>query len=135
MTLTQPGAGTHCGINVTPLIDILLVLLIVFMLITPLRSKGLTAAIPEPAIPSRDEGRRPVTLDIASDGTLRIDGTLTGRTELAQGIAAAFERGQSKIVVVRADRTLEFRQVASVIDEVAGSDHAIRFAIVAATAS
>jgi len=109
---TQPMAE----INVTPFVDVMLVLLIIFMVAAPLLTVGVPVQMPETAanaLPSDEE--EPLAVTILADGTLEIQNTPTGDAELIgrlQGIAA--ERTTDRIFL-RADGANDWNRVAQVM--------------------
>lgn len=103
-------------INVTPFVDVMLVLLIIFMVAAPLSVVGVPVDMPETsasALPSDEE--EPLTVTIEADGTLHIQETEVAESELIarlQGIAA--ERNSDKIFL-RADGANDWNRVAQIM--------------------
>lgn len=114
-------------INVTPLIDVLLVLLIIFMVIVPALPKGESARIPMPAINSLSSGS-PVVLEIfrGSDGAARfaINHQQVARQDLVERLAGIYVNRAERILFLKGDDQLSFTQVAEAIDigHAAGAD-------------
>jgi biopolymer transport protein ExbD len=117
--MTNPGASTRtqCEINVTPLIDVLLVLLIIFMIITPLAPHGLPAFIPqENTNASAAPAETPIILELRSDHSLRLNSQALSFAALATEIANLYATRANKALFIQADRDLEYRDVAHLID-------------------
>jgi biopolymer transport protein TolR len=108
-------------INVTPLIDILLVLLIIFMVIQPSTLQGLDALVPQPSrSPDRADQPQAIVVQILGDRdhgvTYKINQITLGKRELEPKLAAIFATRNNKAMFIQGDADLDFSQIAEIID-------------------
>ena len=105
------------GINVTPLVDVCLVLLIIFMVVAPLLRKGIDVDLPQTASP-KSLPEVQLTLSIRADGNVFVDQTSVPRERLAATLKASHDQAPTRPVVVDGDRHLQYQEVASVLQMV-----------------
>ena len=120
----ESSGGAMSEPNIVPFIDVLLVLIIIFMVITPLTPKGLETSIPQPAPPDQqnsDANQRTVVVSINANGTMMINQDLTDLTRLGVRLEEIFKTRAERVVFVRGDESLEFQSVAQVIDIAKGA--------------
>jgi biopolymer transport protein TolR len=118
---TFGGDGLSSEINVTPLIDVLLVLLIIFMVIAPGMPRGLNSALPSPGGRGAiDEAAdRPIFVEVKSgETTVRfvVDGVDVERAELAPRLAKLLSQTSARQMLLKADASLDFGVIAGVVD-------------------
>ena len=116
--------GPRCDINMTPMIDILLVLLIIFMVITPLTPHGLEALAPEPPDkknqPPPDQDRT-VVIVIDKDKAMHINNEDTDMDKLGPRLEAIFKTRAERVVFIKGDPDLDYETVAKAIDVAKGA--------------
>ncbi len=124
MAVGGPKSGPRCDINMTPMIDILLVLLIIFMVITPLTPHGLEALAPEPPDkknqPPPDQDRT-VVIVIDKDKSMHINNEETDMDKLGPRLEQIFKTRAERVVFVKGDPDLEYQTVARAIDVAKGA--------------
>jgi biopolymer transport protein ExbD len=114
--------------NVIPMADIMLVLLIIFMVVTPLLSKGVSvdmARVPNPIdLPDADKDDA-ILVAVTRDGTIYLGSTKVGLEDLQTHVKDALSNRVDKTVFVRSDARAKFGQVKAAVDEVraAGVDN------------
>ena len=124
------GKGYSSDINVTPMIDVLLVLLIIFMVIVPVTPKGLEAVVPQP--PKNDTPQqieRTIVVQILQHAgaapVYRINDIDVAKTDLLQKLTNIFANRAERVMFVKGDDNVNFAYVAEVIDigRAANVDH------------
>ena len=111
--------GPKADINMTPMIDVLLVLIIIFMVITPLTPHGLEALVPQPPPPNQKPNlsdQRTVVIVIEKDGSIKINQDPVQESNLQQRLEDIFKTRAERVVFVKGDPDLEFAPVARAID-------------------
>jgi biopolymer transport protein TolR len=112
------GKGVRSDINVTPLVDVVLVLLIIFMVVTPLLQRGKSVQLPEARLLSDLGQGDAILLSVTRDKRIWLDRAEVRREGLAEALAAEMAKSPRSPIMLKADRELDYRTVREVILEV-----------------
>ena len=112
------GAAPMSEINVTPFVDVMLVLLIIFMVAAPLLTVGVPLELPKTkAEPLPQEQEEPLTINLDAGGKIYIQKTEYAMDELIPKLTAIADQRDSKKIFLRADRSLDYGIVMEVMGE------------------
>ena len=122
MQVGDNKGGAVAEMNVVPLIDVLLVLLIIFMAITPLTPMGLKAVVPQPGPAAHVE---PIVVQVFAGGGLKINGEASSWETLGSRMQTIIRLRAEKVAFVKGDAKVDFSDVARAIDAIrtAGVEH------------
>jgi biopolymer transport protein TolR len=117
--------GVMAEPNIVPLIDVLLVLIIIFMVITPTTPKGLDALVPQPSPPNQPENKellaKTIVVQVTAGGKVLINQDETTWDQLGPRLEDIFKTRAEKVAFVKGDDAVEFLDVARAIDIMRGS--------------
>jgi biopolymer transport protein TolR len=123
------GKGVMADPNIVPLIDVLLVLIIIFMVITPSVSMGLNTIVPQPSPPNQKEDQallnKTIVVVVGAGGDVMINQDKTTWDQLGPMLTKIFAERAEKVAFVKGDDSTEFADVARAISIMreAGIDH------------
>jgi biopolymer transport protein TolR len=122
MSLGTKG-GQKADINMTPMIDVLLVLIIIFMVIAPTKSRGLDALVPQTSnAPERTQpARHDIVVTVNGNGQVSLNQEEMDLPTLQARLLALFKTGANAVVFVRGEKDLPFEEVSQVIDIAKGA--------------
>lgn len=111
--------------NIVPLIDVLLVLIIIFMVITPTTPKGLDALIPQPTPPNQKENQdllnKTIVVQVTDGDKVLINQDPSSWDQLGPSLENIFKDRAEKVAFVKGDDNVEFAEVAHAIDIMRGA--------------
>jgi biopolymer transport protein TolR len=109
------GRGVSAEINVTPLVDVMLVLLIIFMISAPLLTVGVPIDLPQSQAKSLDQEREPLTLSVNDKGQVFLQNSEIKIEELVDKLKAVAKQGTEERIYVRGDKKVDYGTVMKVM--------------------
>jgi biopolymer transport protein ExbD len=118
MDLGGAKGGVKSDINVTPLVDVMLVLLIIMMLVTPLLQQGVSVKLPTAAnTTDKPEVQGQTVIAIGRDKQLYLDAKPVREGELTTKVNEKLENQKEKVVLIKADEEVEYSAVMNAMDQ------------------
>jgi len=119
----NPGSSLSNEINVTPMIDVLLVLLIIFMMVIPMSRKAIDLQLPDPTPDNTNSGPPPsqIVLEVLPGGAFRINTQPVAKADLAKKLKEIYDGRPDKIIFVKGDPAVKYSDVISAMDAARGS--------------
>jgi biopolymer transport protein TolR len=105
-------------INVTPLVDVMLVLLIIFMVTAPMMTQGLDVDLPETTSKSLRQEEKPIVVTVDEEGTISINSIPLARDLLLQELQKKYKANQKQPIFLRADKNVPYGNVVTVMSDI-----------------
>ena len=105
-------------INVTPLVDVMLVLLIIFMVTAPMMTQGLDVDLPETTSKSLRQEENPIVVTVDEEGTITINKIPLARDLLLQELQKKYKENQKQPIFLRADKNVPYGNVVTVMSDI-----------------
>jgi len=104
-------------INVTPLVDVVLVLLIIFMVVTPMLQKGVNVILPLTTNPDKKpDSENQLIVSVKSDSTIYIDTNWVPKTDFVTQMKEMYQRSPGKEIMIKGDSRLRYKDIKKVMD-------------------
>ena len=120
---TGGGTGLTNEINVTPMIDVLLVLLIIFMMAIPMLRKAIDVQIPDPTPQQQTQQSNPdqIVLQVLPDGKFKVNSEEVPADNLAKFLKDLYDPRPEKIIFVKGDPKVKYQEVVHAMDLARGA--------------
>jgi biopolymer transport protein TolR len=112
---SRGGGGSIAQINVTPLVDVMLVLLVIFMVTAPIIQQGVSVDLPKTRAAGLNSEGDPLVVGLAKDGTVYLNDNKIALADLRAKLVAIGQATPDKAILLRADRTVPYGDVVGVI--------------------
>lgn len=108
-------------INVTPLVDVMLVLLVIFMVTAPMLASGLKVDLPQAKQAQRLNPKEPVVITLAKEGKLSLGSEEIGKDQLIDALRSRLEGDNSRTIHLRGDKQASFGDIVTIINLLAAN--------------
>src|SRR6476469_283317 len=117
------GSGLTNEINVTPMIDVLLVLLIIFMLVIPMSRKAIDLQLPDPSPPDTPSGPPPaqIVLEVLPNNVFKVNSEVVPKNRLPARLKEIYDPRPEKIIFVKGDEHVKYETVIWAMDVARGA--------------
>ncbi len=112
---SRGGGGSIAQINVTPLVDVMLVLLVIFMVTAPIIQQGVSVDLPKTRAAGLNSQEDPLVVGLAKDGTVYLNDNQIALADLRGKLLAIGQTTPDRAVLLRADRSVPYGDVVGVI--------------------
>ncbi len=118
-----PSGGLTNEINVTPMIDVLLVLLIIFMMVIPMSRKAIDLQLPDPTPDNTNQGPPPsqIVMEVLPGNTFKINSQPVSKADLGRKLKEIYDPRPEKIIFVKGDPSVKYQDVIAAMDVARGS--------------
>ena len=123
MSSGNPSTGLTNEINVTPMIDVLLVLLIIFMMVIPMSRKAIDLQLPDPTPDNTPSGPPPsqIVLEVLPGNVFKINSQPVSKADLGRRLKEIYDPRPDKIIFVKGDPAVKYSDVISAMDVARGA--------------
>ncbi|MFH0782459.1 MAG: protein TolR [Pseudomonadota bacterium] len=105
-------------INVTPLVDVMLVLLIIFMVTAPMMTQGLNVDLPETTAKALRQEEKPIVVSIQKDGAISINNVTQAKALMVQELKKSYAANKDQPIFLNADKNVPYGQVVTVMADI-----------------
>jgi biopolymer transport protein TolR len=123
MSQGNPQSGLTNEINVTPMIDVLLVLLIIFMMVIPMSRKAIDLQLPDPTPDNTPSGPPPsqIVLEVLPGGIFKVNTQPVAKADLPKKLKEIYDPRPDKIIFVKGDPAVKYSDVIAAMDVARGA--------------